>query len=584
MAKSLNDILKVAHDRIRGVHSSTTSDLSTGKDPGVDYAPRAAGEQDFIAKHSVQKWDEPEGNPNYADKLKYSLDKETRHGYTEPKAKKVNESKKAEDTKCNKTPGQTWCPLHEMADCSKSTTIKEDSEYGMARNELATASRAIDRLNAKMGKGEGELEAWVQAKITKASDYLDTVADYMESGTIKEAYDDNSTKVSDWSDKKLKWHASDDRKHSSSHVPAWSELKRRAKTSAPKKTNEEVEEIEELSSALLYRAKQSAQKKAGWLMPGDGGKGDKAWNRVKKFRDAGVAKEKQEKAAVKEEVLDEKMTDMQKKTVKAIQTYRDKAGIAKPSITDTKRSIKFVKQNEEVEQIDELSPATLTSYKAKAAGSEKALTDKSSTLSVPAKDRNVAAAKANQRRQGMNLATKKLGEEAIDEISKDLTKSYIRKATQDVDNTPEDDDNATRKLNNRESGIRTASMKKNASKYVKVPATEEVVSEVLTKSTTADKTIDDFVHSKNPQFAGKSKEKRKQMALAAYYAKQRNEETDPGFKEGHVPDHQPKLAPKDASTMSKVAAMMAKERESFRQRQAGNTAKLVAANKSGKDS
>jgi hypothetical protein len=63
-------------------------------------------------------------------------------------------------------------------------------------------------------------------------------------------------------------------------------------------------------------------------------------------------------------------------------------------------------------------------------------------------------------------------------------------------------------------------------------AKEEVeLDEVLTKSTTAGETIHDFVHSKNPKFAGKSKEKRKQMALAAYYAKQRNEETNLG--EGH---------------------------------------------------
>jgi hypothetical protein len=64
--------------------------------------------------------------------------------------------------------------------------------------------------------------------------------------------------------------------------------------------NEEVEQVDEISSAMLYRAKQAAQKKAGWLMPGDKGKGDKAWNRVKKFRDAGVAKEKKEKSVVKE--------------------------------------------------------------------------------------------------------------------------------------------------------------------------------------------------------------------------------------------------------------------------------------------
>jgi hypothetical protein len=76
---------------------------------------------------------------------------------------------------------------------------------------------------------------------------------------------------------------------------------------ATKKIGEEVEQIDEISSAMLYRAKQAAQKKAGWLMPGDKGKGDKAWNRVKKFRDAGVKKQEQERKAktVKEQALDE---------------------------------------------------------------------------------------------------------------------------------------------------------------------------------------------------------------------------------------------------------------------------------------
>lgn len=82
--------------------------------------------------------------------------------------------------------GGAWLNHPTLAPKPKEKTVKEDSEYGMARNELETAKRAIDRLNAKMGKGEGELEAWVQAKITKASDYLDTVADYIESGSVKE--------------------------------------------------------------------------------------------------------------------------------------------------------------------------------------------------------------------------------------------------------------------------------------------------------------------------------------------------------------------------------------------------------------
>jgi hypothetical protein len=528
MAKSLNDILKVAHDRIRGVHSSTTSDLSTGKDPGVDYAPPASNDRDFIAKHSVQKWDEPEGNPNYADNVKYSLEKETKHGYTETKAKKVNESKKAEDTKCNKTPVQTWCPLHEMADCSKSTTIKEDSEYGMARNELATASRAIDRLNAKMGKGEGELEAWVQAKITKASDYLDTVADYMESGTIKEAYDDNSTKVSDWSDKKLKWHASDDRKHSSSHVPAWSELRRRAKTSAPapKKTNEEAEQVDEVSSALLYRAKQSAQKKAGWLMPGDGGKGDKAWNRVKKFRDAGVAKEKQEKA-VKEEAVNEISDKLALSYAKGASKSMDTAAAKGSAGHET-----FMKRSAgQALALDKTNPE------------HKRLKAKVGTSDANAKD---AAYK------------KAIGEAILPGTFVEPSDSAKSKAKQIQQ---KDADNAA--LSRAKMGI-TEKMDDTQKAAVRAAQNWRQKTGTAKPSISDTKRTIGFI---------------KKNSVA-------KEETDPGFKEGHVPDHQPKLAPKDASTMSKVAAMMAKEREAMKwQKHAlSPTAKLAAANKSGKDS
>jgi len=57
---------------------------------------------------------------------------------------------------------------------------KKDHEYHMARSQLKTIKNAANRLEKKMGKkGEGELKAWVQSKITKASDYIDTAADYV---------------------------------------------------------------------------------------------------------------------------------------------------------------------------------------------------------------------------------------------------------------------------------------------------------------------------------------------------------------------------------------------------------------------
>jgi hypothetical protein len=65
----------------------------------------------------------------------------------------------------------------------------KDHEYSMARSELSTIMNAAKRLKSKMGKGEGEIEAWVQSKITKAADYLDSAADYVDSGEMNEESD-----------------------------------------------------------------------------------------------------------------------------------------------------------------------------------------------------------------------------------------------------------------------------------------------------------------------------------------------------------------------------------------------------------
>ena len=62
---------------------------------------------------------------------------------------------------------------------------EKDHEYSMARSEISTIISAAKRLRNKMGKGEGSLEAWVQSKITKAADYLDSAADYVDSGEMK---------------------------------------------------------------------------------------------------------------------------------------------------------------------------------------------------------------------------------------------------------------------------------------------------------------------------------------------------------------------------------------------------------------
>ena len=53
-----------------------------------------------------------------------------------------------------------------------------DHEYEMIRRQTDNIMVAAKKLKKKFGKGEGDVKAWVQSKITKAADYLDTASDY----------------------------------------------------------------------------------------------------------------------------------------------------------------------------------------------------------------------------------------------------------------------------------------------------------------------------------------------------------------------------------------------------------------------
>ena len=85
---------------------------------------------------------------------------------------------------CDKRETRSECSYGEKA--WDKVSVK-DEEYSMARSELKTIEDAVKRLKAKVGKGEGDLEAWVQSKITKAADYIDTAADYVASEEMDES-------------------------------------------------------------------------------------------------------------------------------------------------------------------------------------------------------------------------------------------------------------------------------------------------------------------------------------------------------------------------------------------------------------
>ena len=71
---------------------------------------------------------------------------------------------------------------------------EKDQEGGMAHNELATMERAVKTLRKKIKSPNQQLPAWVQSKISKAADHIDTVADYMSGETepVSEGYDDGN--------------------------------------------------------------------------------------------------------------------------------------------------------------------------------------------------------------------------------------------------------------------------------------------------------------------------------------------------------------------------------------------------------
>jgi len=84
---------------------------------------------------------------------------------------------------CKKRESRSECSYGEKA--WDKVSVK-DEEYSMARSELNTIVDAVRRLQNKVKNGEGNLEAWVQSKITKAADYIDTAADYVAGGEMDE--------------------------------------------------------------------------------------------------------------------------------------------------------------------------------------------------------------------------------------------------------------------------------------------------------------------------------------------------------------------------------------------------------------
>ena len=183
--------------------------------------------------------------------------------------------------------------------------------------------------------------------------------------------------------------------------------------------------------------------------------------------------------------------------------------------------------SEEVEQIDELSKDTLGSY-----------LDKKKSEYMKGKTQSGSKENAKDI-QNMGKAHDKMNKEEVESLEE---KNWIagaikkpgaetaaaKKAGMSVQAYAEKHKHDSGKAGKR---ARLAITLKHMKEKFEEPILDELINEVMAKDASAGDWIHDFVHSDNPKFAGKSKAKRKEMALAAYYSKKNEEAVNEGLKD-----------------------------------------------------
>jgi hypothetical protein len=188
-------------------------------------------------------------------------------------------------------------------------------------------------------------------------------------------------------------------------------------------------------------------------------------------------------------------------------------------IAALKKGRELMKNSHEPEgdQLDELSKETLKSYTQKAA--------------FPANPSTIHTPKGAKRVKGLIKATNKLylkqyeevepeGEE-LDEAKR--KKSPTEKLFNRLKNYGVKDPSVKPLVGNQHKIDANKNGRIDADDFKKLRKEEVQVDEVLKPSMGAAAYVSDFVHSKNPKFAGKSKKERMKQALAAYYTAKRGE-------------------------------------------------------------
>ena len=217
------------------------------------------------------------------------------------------------------------------------------------------------------------------------------------------------------------------------------------------------------------------------------------------------------------------------------------ADLEKERTKNKSHSVQLAKNNgtqkEAVEELDEISKATLKSYVKGAKDDVAAHKDQKSSAMDQGdhKTASDSAAAIAKRQAGMKAAKAKLNKEEAEVSAEELVEYeakdgvYKHQAKAGRYGGSEKESDYVKGPSNAELKKIEAEKKKKVKEDLDIFSEKEIdilISEVLKASDDAGKWISDFTKSDDPRFSGDSKEQRKKRALAAYYAAQKNESVD----------------------------------------------------------
>ncbi len=171
--------LKPSIDKRRMLKPSSEGQSRVGKPAEGSRTEPTIGQQarqnpELKAKLTKERGVKMEGYSNWREEFLFEVEESS----------KKTEKKKVIDVMKGKNK-VTINPLEEDHKEVASGKKKDDEGY-MANVELDQMERAIKALRKKVKKSDTQLPAWVQSKITRAADYIDTASSYMQSDVNEE--------------------------------------------------------------------------------------------------------------------------------------------------------------------------------------------------------------------------------------------------------------------------------------------------------------------------------------------------------------------------------------------------------------